>query len=204
MQNDLFNAPVEPDVLWLPDFLSREESDQAFHYCQSHLPWESKSVFWDGREIKIPRLLAWFGDVPYAYSGLAHPARPMPAELTALKQKIEETLAQQGLNVVFNSVLLNYYRDGQDSIGMHADDETQLGPEPVIASLSLGATRTFKMAYVGHTAGMAKRAKREYALTSGALLVMKGLTQQEWRHGIPKEPGAGPRINLTFRLTHAG
>jgi len=119
----------------------------------------------------------------------------MPAGLAALKARIEQVLAGMGVNACFNSVLMNYYRDGSDSIGMHADDETQLGPQPIIASLSLGATRTFKMV---HTA---TKTKRDYCLQGGALLVMKGDTQDAWRHGISKEPGAGPRINLTFRLT---
>lgn len=154
-------------------------------------------MVWYDKSVAIPRLLAWFGDVPYAYSGLVHPAKPMPSVLVALKKRIEQMLAGQGVDANFNSVLMNFYRDGNDSIGMHADDETQLGPQPVIASLSLGATRTFKMVHP------TTKTKRDYCLQGGALLVMKGDTQEAWRHGIPKEPGAGPRINLTFRKTMA-
>lgn len=187
----------KPDVLWLPQFLTPEEHQALFAFCRDEITWEQKSVVWYDKSVAIPRLLAWFGDVPYAYSGLVHPAKPMPAPLVALKEKIEATLAGQGVDAHFNSVLMNFYRDGNDSIGMHADDETQLGPNPVIASLSLGAARTFKMVHV------ATRTKREYVLSGGELLVMKGDTQAAWRHGIAKQPGAGPRINLTFRLSHA-
>lgn len=186
----------QPDVLCL-SLLSKPEQDELFAFCRDKVNWEQKGVVWYDRPVSIPRLLAWFGDVPYAYSGLVHPAKPMPPTLAALKAKIEAALAEQGLPAKFNSVLLNYYRDGNDSIGMHADDETQLGPRPVIASLSLGAERTFKMVHV------ATRTKREYVLAGGELLVMKGDTQEAWRHGIAKQPGAGPRINLTFRLSHA-
>lgn len=186
----------QPDVLWL-SFLSQAEQDALFMFCRDQVAWEQKGVVWHDRPVTVPRLLAWFGDVPYAYSGLEHPAKPMPPTLAAIKAKIEAALAEQGLPAKFNSVLLNYYRDGNDSIGMHADDETLLGPRPVIASLSLGAERTFKMVHV------ATRTKREYVLAGGELLVMKGDTQEAWRHGIAKQPGAGPRINLTFRLSHA-
>lgn len=190
-------ALPRPDVLWLPDFLPPPEQKALFDYCQAQLAWEQKYVVPAGTPIAIPRLLAWFGDVPYAYSGVHHPAKPMPAPLAQLKQRVEAVLAGHGVSVAFNSVLLNYYRDGNDSIGMHADDESQLGEQPVIASVSLGAARTFKMVHV------ATKEKLHYHLTGGALLVMKGNTQAEWRHGIPKEPGTGPRINLTFRKTMA-
>lgn len=184
-----------PEVLWLPTFLSEGEHSALFDYCRDDIAWERKTVTWQGRTVAIPRLLAWYGDVEYAYSGVVHPARPMPLPLLELKRRIEQLLAVQGVPAVFNSVLLNYYRDGNDSIGMHADDERELGPQPVIASVSLGATRTFKLVHG------ATRTKCAYALQGGALLVMKGDTQDAWKHGIPKEPGAGPRINLTFRLT---
>lgn len=186
----------KPDVIWQPHFLSPAEHDALFAFCRDDVAWDQKHV-WSGKPVTIPRLLAWFGDVPYAYSGLVHPARPMPATLAAVKAKIEQALAAQGVSVGFNSVLMNFYRDGNDSIGMHADDETQLGPQSVIASLSLGAARTFKMVHV------ATKTKQNFTLQGGALLVMKGDTQEAWRHGIPKEPGAGPRINLTFRKTLA-
>lgn len=190
------NLP-SPDVLWEPRFLGCAEHDALLAFCRDDIEWGRKSASWYGQTVAIPRLLAWFGDVSYTYSGLHHPAMPMPPRLLELQGKIEAFLACQGVHATFNSVLLNCYRDGNDSIGMHADDERQLGPQPVIASISLGATRTFRMLH------SATRTRRDYALLGGALIVMKGDTQEAWRHGIPKEPGAGLRINLTFRNTNA-
>lgn len=186
-----------PDVLWAPDFLSAVEHAELFEYCRDHVEWQLKDIYIEGRSIPVPRGLAWFGDVPYAYSGLKHAARPMPPARRALADRIEAWLDTQGHPTTFNSVLLNFYRDGADSIGMHADDETQLGLWPVIASVSLGATRNFRFQH------KLTRVRHQTPLPGGSLLVMKGATQDEWRHGIPKEPGAGPRINLTFRRTHA-
>ena len=97
---------------------------------------------------------------------------------------------------VFNSVLLNYYRDGTDSVGWHADNESELGERPIIASLSFGATRTFELRR--RTTGKVAKVP----LTSGSILVMRGTTQRDWVHRIPKEPGSTGRINLTFRFIH--
>ncbi len=190
-------ALPQPDVLWHPEFLSANDQESLFVFCRDEIDWQQKSLFWQERQVQIPRLLAWFGDVDYRYSGLHHPARAMPLKLRELREKLEQVLAGQGLVARFNSVLMNYYRDGNDSIGMHADDETQLGKHPVIASVSLGAGRAFDMLHVK------TRTKVAYDLRGGSLLVMKGSTQDEWRHGITKQPGARPRINLTFRLTNA-
>ncbi|KVP39819.1 alpha-ketoglutarate-dependent dioxygenase AlkB family protein [Burkholderia ubonensis] len=190
-------ALPRPDVLWLPEFLSSTENLALFDFCRDKISWQQKSLYWQERQVQIPRLLAWFGDVDYRYSGLHHPARAMPQELRALQERVELALAALGFDARFNSVLMNFYRDGNDSIGMHADDETQLGKQPVIASVSLGAGRAFDMVHV------ATKTKVAYDLRGGSLLVMKGSTQDEWRHGIAKQPGARPRINLTFRLTYA-
>jgi alkylated DNA repair dioxygenase AlkB len=120
----------------------------------------------------------------------------MPAPLRQVADRIEAWLAERGRPAQFNSVLMNYYRDGNDSIGLHADDETQLGSRPSIASVSLGATRTFEFRH--RTLPL----KLEEQLFGGSLLVMLGDTQEQWRHGIPKEPERpGARINLTFRNT---
>jgi alkylated DNA repair dioxygenase AlkB len=189
-------ALPSPDVLWLPEFLTESAQQSLFDYCHSQIDWRQHNIVRPERTVRIPRLLAWFGDVDYRYSGLHHPATPMPAELLRLKEQVELAIAAQGVNTRFNSVLMNYYRDGNDSIGKHADDERQLGKLPVIASVSLGAGRTFDMVH------MATKTKLAYNLAGGSLLVMKGSTQDEWLHGIDKQPGARPRINLTFRLTH--
>lgn len=185
----------KPDVLMVPNFLADHEQRQLFEHCKTQVAWEQRSVVYFDKVLAIPRLLAWFGEVTYSYAGVRHTATNFPPELLELKGQVEAELALLGVQAVFNSVLLNYYRDGKDSISMHADDEPELGSQPVIASVSLGAPRTFNMVHV------ATKTKVSYWLTGGSLLVMKGDSQSAWRHGIPKEPSAGPRINLTFRYT---
>jgi alkylated DNA repair dioxygenase AlkB len=155
-------------------------------------PWRAEDITLFGKTYPQPRLLAWYGDegARYTYSGICHQPMPWTEPLLQLKD-IAQTLARSR----FNSVLLNYYRDQRDSMGLHADDEPELGPEPVIASLSLGAER--KLVF--------KHRRREFdsfslALPSGSLLVMKGSTQRNWKHGIRKlTRPCGPRVNLTFR-----
>lgn len=194
---DLFPDPMSPrpDLLCAETFLSAAEQADLFAWCDEHVAWKSLSVNFGGKEIPVPRRLAWYGDVAYAYSGLRHPAAPMPQPLRALADRIEQWLASPGGSATFNSLLMNYYRDGNDSIGMHADDETQLGARPTIASVSLGATRTFVFSH------KTSPLKLSEPLHGGSLLVMQGDTQEHWRHGIPKEAAAGPRINLTYRNT---
>ncbi len=156
-------------------------------------PWRHEAVTIYGKKFMQPRLIAWYGDPgeKYAYSGIAlEPLRWTPT-LSRI-QAIVEHLSNQR----FNSVLLNYYRDHHDSMGFHSDDEKELGPKPVIASFSLGATRRFVLKH---------RTRRELKairieLMSGSLLLMKGTTQKYWKHGINKQTQpCGPRVNLTFR-----
>ncbi len=152
-------------------------------------PWRAESVTLFGRSIPQPRLTAWYGEARYRYSGLTLDPLPFTPLLRDLKAAVE---AACGLS--FNSVLLNYYRDQRDSMGMHSDDEAELGPEPAIASLSFGATRAFVLKH--------KLTKRRVVvdLTSGSLLLMAGMTQSKWLHGITKQARlVGPRVNLTFR-----
>lgn len=156
-------------------------------------PWQAEDITLFGKTHPQPRLVAWYGDpgTAYTYSGIRHEPLPWTAQLTSLKAKVEACCEQS-----FNSVLLNYYRNGRDSMGMHADDETELGPEPVIASLSLGEQRKLRFRH--------KRDKSvpgiDLPLPSGSLLVMRGATQQNWKHGLNKLARAcGPRVNLTFR-----
>lgn len=185
-----------PDVLWAPQFLSEIEQATLFAWCRDEVSWKYMDLFPAGRAVPIPRGLAWFGDVPYSYSGLTHKAVAMPAPLRAMANRIESALADNETPAQFNSVLMNFYRDGNDSIGMHSDDETQLGRHPVIASISLGEARKFRFQH------KRTRTRHETPLPGGSLLVMQGTTQEDWRHGIPKEPDVGARINLTFRMTH--
>ena len=143
-----------------------------------------------GRSIQIPRLSAWYGTAGYRYSGIMHALQPLTEELQEL-QAVVEDLA--GLS--FNGVLLNLYRDGQDSVGWHADNEPGLSPEPVIASLSLGAVRRFQLKHRTDRTG-----RVTLDLPHGSCLIMRGKTQQCWLHQLPKTRApVGPRINLTFR-----
>jgi len=189
-------AVPEPDVLWAAAFLSEAEQQELFAWCRDQIDWKYVDLYVGGKSVPVPRGLAWFGDVPYSYSGLTHKASPMPAVLSKLADRIEAALASAGTPAKFNSVLMNFYRDGNDSIGMHSDDESQLDPEPTIASVSLGAAREFRFQH------KVTRTRHQTPLPGGSLLIMKGATQKDWRHGIPKQPGAGARINLTFRFTH--
>lgn len=182
-------------MLWAPAFLSPEEHERLLAYCVTQVPWERRQLNFGGRLVDVPRELAWFGDVDYTYSGLRHRARPLPRPLAELALRIEAWLADQGVPAAFNTVLLNHYRSGNDAIGMHSDDERELEEEPVIASVSLGDPRTFVFEH--KETGL----RHKSLLTSGSLLVMKGATQVQWRHGIPKEPGPSRRVNLTFRKT---
>lgn len=200
-QNSFFSDFLGPfpDVLWEPDFLTPQEHQDLYAYCLTQLPWKIAHMTFGGNRVAVPRELAWFGDVPYFYSGLKHDAAPMPATLDALRLKIEAYLASKNIDRKLNSVLLNHYRSGADSIGMHSDDESQLRAQPVIASVSLGTPRTFVFQH--KTTGLSHK----NMLPGGSLLVMKGTCQDEWRHGIPKEQlGLSDRINLTFRFTHEG
>jgi alkylated DNA repair dioxygenase AlkB len=158
-------------------------------------PFEQPRLRMMGREVRTPRLVAWYGAEPYSYSGLTHPAVPLTPDLEELRQ-----LASRLAGTAFNGVLLNLYRDGRDSMGWHSDDEPELGPDPVVASLSFGATRRFRL-----------RHKRDPGrsvtidLPHGSLLVMAGPTQHHWQHALPKTSRpVGPRLNLTFRRLRPG
>lgn len=181
--------PRDGSALYRPGFLSPEVSDEHFRGLMAEVPWEARSIVLFGREVPQPRLACWFGDESYSYSGITLEPRPWSERLAALKNTVEEES-----KYVFNSVLVNLYRDGQDSMGWHADDEPELGTEPIIASLSLGCTRRFRLRH------RATKETIEVELESGSLLVMSGLSQSCWIHDIPKSKRIHePRINLTFR-----
>jgi alkylated DNA repair dioxygenase AlkB len=156
-------------------------------------PWRADSVVVWGKTYPQPRLTAWYGDedARYEYSGLGLDPLPWTARLLAIKAGVEQAAGSR-----FNSVLLNYYRNERDSMGMHSDDEPELGALPVIASLSLGETRTLVFR---HRSDRSRKPVR-IELGDGSLLLMRGLTQRNWKHGIAKERRpCGARINLTFR-----
>ena len=157
--------------------------------------WRQEEITVYGKPYLQPRLSAWYGDLAYSYSGIRLEPLPWTPTLLDIKFRVE-TLVKHN----FNSVLLNCYRDQHDSMGMHSDDERELGPEPAIASLSLGEERTFLLRHKSR-----KDLKTvKLALSAGSLLLMQGQTQQYWRHGINKERQVcAPRVNLTFRTIHS-
>lgn len=164
-------------------------NEQALARLIADTAWRSEIVTVWGKQHRQPRLTAWYGEAAYAYSGLTLVPLPYTELLLEIKAAVELASGRR-----FNSVLLNYYRDQRDSMGMHSDDEAELGPEPAIASVSFGATRTFILKH--------KASKRSVRidLTSGSMLLMTGKTQANWSHGINKQSRSiGPRVNLTFR-----
>ncbi len=171
--------------------MAGEEARGAFVELRAALAWKQPQLRLFGRTVAAPRLEAWHGDpgAGYRYSGLDHDPQPWTPLLLALRERIERVS-----NARYNSVLINLYRDGGDSNGWHADDERELGPEPAIASLSLGAARRFLLRH------RADATQVEIVLEDGSLLLMRGRTQQCWKHTVPKERRVrDPRINLTFR-----
>jgi alkylated DNA repair dioxygenase AlkB len=151
--------------------------------------WRAETITLWGKPVQQPRLSAWYGDARYSYSGMTLEPQPFTPLQLAIKAAVEQASGRR-----FNSVLLNYYRDEQDSMGFHSDDERELGHDPAIASFSVGEARTFILKHKR----LAKTVK--LALGDGSLLLMAGSLQHHWRHGINKEKSArGPRINLTFR-----
>lgn len=182
------------DIKYIPEFLSQDESEKLFSIFYNTLDWQEETIKMYGKPVKVPRLVCWYGDsdVEYRYSGINHIASPWTSELIELKQKIEQHTQKS-----FNSVLGNLYRNEQDSMGWHSDNETELGSTPCIASISLGEQRLFKVRQrkTGETSGD--------ILANGSLLIMSGDFQKQWQHCVPKEKTIrGPRINLTFRYVY--
>ncbi|WP_019943570.1 alpha-ketoglutarate-dependent dioxygenase AlkB family protein [Dyadobacter beijingensis] len=177
---------------YYPGFVPAGESNVLIHKWVSEVRWRQQSMQMYGREVIAPRLMAWFGDADkaYTFSGTRFEPYAWTPELADLRTRIE---AKTGFT--FNSVLLNYYRDGNDSVAWHGDNEHELGRNPVIASVSLGQERRFEFRYrPDHS--------RKYGLTleNGSLLIMKGDLQHTWEHRVPKsKTQTGARINLTFR-----
>lgn len=180
---------------WFPGFLPSTDADRCFRELIDHTPWKHEHVTMYGRRIAVPRLTAWFGDprTTYTYSGITMTPEPWTPLLLELKSLVEG----RAFGTAFNSVLLNLYRDGNDSVSWHSDDESELGRNPVIASVSLGQARTFRLKHKEDDTVPPV----EIELTHGSLLVMSGAIQHRWKHQLPKRrsQSLGPRINLTFR-----
>ena len=177
-------------IVWLCEgALGEADALRLFDQLMALTPWRQEIATLMGRRVPIPRLTAWHGAAGYVYSGIKMPPAPWNPPLLEIKRVAEACAGQ-----AFNSVLLNLYRDGRDSVSWHADNEAGLGRDPMIASVSLGATRRFQMKHRGREARVA------LDLPAGSCLVMAGATQHHWLHQVPKTSSAvGPRINLTFR-----
>jgi len=177
----------------IPHFFSAAESNLCLSDLLQTIPWEQKKITIFGKPVLEPRLTAWIGDAgaAYTYSGVRMSPLPWTKTLLEIKNRVESNVGEK-----FNSVLANLYRDHRDSMGLHSDDEKELGKNPLIASVSFGAMRKFIMKHKT----LKTLPQENYLLESGSLLIMRGSTQQFWKHGIPKNSQpCGPRINLTFR-----
>lgn len=180
------------DVLYQPGWMPVAEAGALMQRLSLEVPWTQHRVRMFGRELPSPRLSAWIGDADavYTYSRVRHQPAPWTPALAQLRERL-----QAELGAPFNSVLANRYRDGRDSMGWHADDEPELGREPLIASISLGAVRRMRFRARDRSAVAA------LDLAGGSLLLMGGHTQALYQHAVDKTRGdTGERINLTFRM----
>lgn len=184
--------PQNGFVYYYANFFNHEESAHYFNQLKSKIDWQQEPIKIFGKMIMQPRLTAWYGNEgkSYRYSGIEMQPKTWIIELLDIKQRIERFT-----KCSFNSVLLNFYRSGSDSMGWHSDDEKELGKNPTIASVSFGAERVFLFKHRSE-----KHLRKKLPLTNGSLLVMSGNTQHFWHHAIPKTAKPiGERINLTFR-----
>jgi alkylated DNA repair dioxygenase AlkB len=207
-QLDIFGNPIPPksgsnpkegltviengEYIFYPNFFSKSESEILLKGLRNNIVWKQESMNMYGKKIDFPRLTAWYGnnDKQYSFSGITLQPLPWTSEILTIKNKIEPIA-----KTVFNSVLLNLYRDGNDSISWHTDAEKELGINPIIASVNFGATRKFQLRHIK------TKEKLEIELTHGSLLIMQGELQHFWQHQVPKtSKPVGERVNLTFRV----
>jgi alkylated DNA repair dioxygenase AlkB len=187
-----FNLP-DAEIIYYPNFLSQEKANALFEELLENTPWQQDEITVYGKKYLQPRLTALYGTEgkAYSYSNIVM----QPHHWTLALQKIK-SLIENISEANFTTVLLNYYRNGNDGNGWHADNEKELGINPIIASLSLGAERNFQLKH-----NINPIQKKNIILEHGSLLLMKGTTQHFWKHQIPKTARPiGPRINLTFRV----
>lgn len=180
------------EFIYLPKFFTKQESDFLFNLLKINVLWKQESMNMYGKRVDFPRLTSWYGDndKPYSFSGITLDPNPWTKELLEIKAKIEPIA-----DVNFNSVLLNRYRNGSDSISWHTDAEKELGRNPIIASVNFGATRNFQLRHIE------TKEKIDIDLSHGCLLIMQGELQHFWQHQIPKTTKpVNERINLTFRV----
>jgi alkylated DNA repair dioxygenase AlkB len=197
--NSLFQSePIsldlpEAEIIYYPTFFNKKEADSIYTELLTQTPWQQDAITVYGKKHLQPRLTALYGNegINYSYSRI----KMHPHLWTGLLQKIKLKVENVS-HTHFTTVLLNHYRDGQDSNGWHADNEKELGLNPIIASISFGAERCFQLKNNTN-----KEQKKNIILEHGSLLLMKGTTQHFWKHQIPKTAKpVGPRINLTFRV----
>ena len=185
------NLP-DAEIIYFPAFLKKEEADFTFNELIQNTPWQQDEITVYGKKHLQPRLTALYGNEgkPYCYSNIVMQPHPWTPLLQKIKWHIENSTETH-----FTTVLLNHYRNGSDGNGWHADNEKELGTNPIIASLSLGAERTFQLKH-----NTDSTQKKSILLEHGSLLLMQGTTQHFWKHQIPKtSKPIDSRINLTFR-----
>lgn len=187
-------------VEYVPSLFNALESADLLEQLVNTTAWQQDHLTMYGKTTPLPRLTAWYGDPgsAYTYSGIRMEPHPWSRAIRAVKDRVESICGE-----LFNSVLLNQYRHGKDGVSWHSDDESELGSSPLIASVSFGQTRAFKLRRKPHEKGNKSLAVE---LTSGSCIVMSGRTQELWEHEIPKtaKSGIGPRVNLTFRQVASG
>ncbi|XP_030307796.1 alpha-ketoglutarate-dependent dioxygenase alkB homolog 3 isoform X2 [Calypte anna] len=190
------------EIHLVPGFIDSEQADWMFEQLLQDIPWGQRTHIRQEVSFEEPRLTSWYGELPYTYSRITMQPNPnWPPLLTVLKERIEEFSGH-----TFNSLLCNLYRNEKDSVDWHSDDEPALGTNPLIASLSFGATRTFEMRKKPspeENGDYTYVKKLRIPLDHGTLLIMEGATQEDWQHRVPKEyHSRDARINLTFRIIY--
>lgn len=184
--------PFDGEVYYYPSVFDQKQSQDVLNELMANIHWKQEPVRLFGRDIMQPRLTAWYGnsDKSYTYSGVTMAPEKWTKALLEIKARVE-TLSK----AVFTSVLMNLYRDGNDYVGWHRDNEKMLGPAPTIASISFGAARVFQLRNYTD-----KKNKVSVLLEPGSVLLMCGCTQKFWEHRLPKASRlTDPRINLTLR-----
>lgn len=187
----IFDLP-DAEIEYYPELFSSAKANELFQLLQKEILWQQDAITIFGKTLPQPRLTALFGNEgkPYGYSGIIMQPHAWSPLMMFIKEEVEKICQEN-----FTTVLLNNYRDGKDSNGWHADNEKELGRNPIIASVSFGAERTFQLKH------NTLDAKQTIVLQHGSLLIMKGTTQHFWKHQIPKTTKqVGARINLTFRI----
>lgn len=192
-QNEKQEVQIENgEYIYIPNFFDRNKANEFLKAFKETILWKQESMNMYGKQVLFPRLTSWYGesDKPYTFSGITLHPHPWTKELLEIKAAIEPIC-----KVVFNSVLLNLYRDGNDSISWHTDAEKELGKNPLIASVNFGAERKFQIRH------NETQETIDINLKHGSLLIMKGELQHFWKHQVPKQKKiTDERINLTFRV----